>query len=59
MLQNFIRLRANMIFKLHFLHSHLDSFPDNLGDYNEQQENCFTRTQGSWKNDNKLGGTAT
>lgn len=37
MLQNFQKLGANMSVKLHYLHSHLDKFPDNLGDYSEKQ----------------------
>lgn len=27
--------------KIHFLHSHLDRFPDNLGDYSEEQGERF------------------
>ena len=56
MLQNFHRLGANMSIKLHFLHSHLDRFPDNLGDYSEEQGERFhqdirimeERYQGRW-----------
>ena len=45
-----------MSIKLHFLDSHLDFFPDNLGDYSEEQGERFhqdiktmeTRYQGRW-----------
>ena len=30
-----------MSVKLHFLHSHLEYFPDNLGDYSEEQGERF------------------
>ena len=36
MLNNFKNLGANMSIKLHYLQSHLDRFPDNLGDLNEE-----------------------
>ncbi|KRZ95936.1 hypothetical protein T08_7872 [Trichinella sp. T8] len=32
MLENFKKLGCNMNLKLHFLHSHLDFFPQNFGD---------------------------
>ncbi|KAJ8736888.1 hypothetical protein PYW07_000159 [Mythimna separata] len=56
MLQNFNRLGVNMSIKLHFLHSHLDRFPQNLGDYSEEQGERFhqdirimeERYQGRW-----------
>jgi len=34
LLENFKQLGCLMSLKLHFLHSHLDYFPQNLGDYN-------------------------
>ena len=37
MLQNFQALGARMSIKLHYLFSHLDCFPENLGDVNEEQ----------------------
>lgn len=45
-----------MNLKLHFLHSHLDYFPENLGDYSEEQGERFhqdisemeNRYQGRW-----------
>lgn len=56
MLRNFCSLGANMSIKLHFLHSHLDKFPKNLGDYSEEQGERFhqdikimeERYQGRW-----------
>ncbi|PZC80047.1 hypothetical protein B5X24_HaOG215516 [Helicoverpa armigera] len=56
MLQNFNRLGVNMSIKLHFLYSHLDRFPQNLGDYSEEQGERFhqdirimeERYQGRW-----------
>ncbi|KAJ8707600.1 hypothetical protein PYW07_011277 [Mythimna separata] len=56
MLQNFNKLGVNMSIKLHFLHSHLDRFPQNLGDYSEEQGERFRqdirimeeRYQGRW-----------
>lgn len=56
MLQNFEKLGTNMSIKLHYLHSHLDAFPDNLGDYSEEQGERFhqdiktmeERYQGRW-----------
>jgi len=37
MLKNFKKLGCNISVKLHYLHSHLDWFPDNLGDVSEEQ----------------------
>lgn len=56
MLTAFSRLGANMSIKVHFLFSHLDRFPDNLGDYSEEQGERFhqdikameERYQGRW-----------
>nr|XP_047125236.1 uncharacterized protein LOC124807409 [Hydra vulgaris] len=41
MLSDFKTLKANMSIKVHFLHSHLDRFPDNLGSYSEEQGERF------------------
>ncbi|PNF13896.1 hypothetical protein B7P43_G10663, partial [Cryptotermes secundus] len=46
----------NMSIKVHYLHSHLDSFPENLGDTSEEQGERFhqdiktmeDRYQGRW-----------
>ena len=56
MLQNFHKLGANMSIKLHYLHSHLDKFPDNVGTYSKEQGEQFhqdikimeERYQGRW-----------
>ena len=37
----FQKLDYNMSVKVHFLHSHLDYFPENLGAMSEQQGECF------------------
>jgi len=37
MVKNFSKLGCLMNLKLHFLHSHLDYFPENLEDYSEEQ----------------------
>lgn len=41
MLTAFCALGCNMSIKLHYLHSHLDRFPDNLGDVSEEQGERF------------------
>lgn len=46
-----------MNLKLHFLHSHVETFPENLGDFSEEQGERFhqdlqkmeKRYQGVWK----------
>ena len=56
MLQNLKELGCNMSIKVHYLHSHLDSFPENLGDMSEEQGERFhqdlqtmeNRYQGRW-----------
>ena len=35
------QLSANMSIKLHFLHSHLSRFPENLGDLSDEQGERF------------------
>jgi len=37
-------LRCSVNIKLHYLKSHSDKFPDNLGDVSEVQGEVFTRT---------------
>ena len=37
MLENFMILGINMSIKVHFLHNHLDRFPENLGDVSDEQ----------------------
>lgn len=41
MLKNFKVLGCKMSLKLHFLYSHLDYFPENLGDMSEEQGERF------------------
>ena len=56
MLKSFQKLGCLMNLKLHFLHSHLDKFPENLGHFSEEQGERFhqdikvmeTRYQGRW-----------
>lgn len=56
MITDFRTLGCLMKLKLHFLHSHLDKFPDKLGDFSEEQGERFhqdmkvmeTRYQGRW-----------
>lgn len=56
MISDFHKLQCNMNLKLHFLDSHLDEFPENLGDFSEEQGERFhqdikvmeTRYQGRW-----------
>ncbi|KAI6648813.1 hypothetical protein LOD99_7075 [Oopsacas minuta] len=57
MLYKFIDLDVNMSIKVHYLFSHLDRFPENLGDLNEEQGERFLqdikvieeRYQGRWE----------
>lgn len=56
MLLHFEKLGANMSIKVHYLHSHLDRFAYNLGDFSEEQGERFhqdirimeERYQGRW-----------
>lgn len=41
MIKNFHNLGCNMSVKLHYLHSHLEWFPENLGDVSEEQGERF------------------
>ena len=41
LLQAFYNLRCNMSVKVHFLHSHLSYFPENLGAFSEEQGERF------------------
>ncbi|GFS84833.1 uncharacterized protein TNCV_2957201 [Trichonephila clavipes] len=41
MLSNLKELGYNMSIKIHFLHSHLDRFPQNLSDFSEEQGERF------------------
>ena len=56
MLNNFNQHGCNMSIKIHYLHSHLERFPENLGDLSEEQGERFhqdiktmkERYQGRW-----------
>jgi hypothetical protein len=56
MLEKLLIIGYNMSLKLHFLHFHLDYFPENLGDFSEVQGKRFhqdvkekeRRYQGRW-----------
>jgi hypothetical protein len=41
MLENFKNLGCNMSVKVHFLHSHIEYFPENLGCFGEEQGERF------------------
>ena len=41
LLTSFQQLGCNMSVKVHFLHSHLDYFPENLGEMSEEQGERF------------------
>ena len=41
LLESFHKLGCNMSIKVHFLHSHLDKFPINLGDVSDKQGDLF------------------
>ena len=41
MVENFGKMCCLINYKLHFLRNHLDSFPENCGDYSEEQRECF------------------
>ena len=56
MLVRYQKLGCNMSLKIHFLHSHLDFFPDNCGDFSDEHGERFhqdiatieKRYQGKW-----------
>lgn len=62
LLQNYRNMGANMSLKIHFLHSHLDFFPTNLGESSDEQGERFHQDmkqielnyQGYW-NETMLG----
>ena len=41
LMENFCKLGVHMSVKMHFLWSHLDYFPENCGDFSEEQGECF------------------
>ena len=42
------KISCRMSLKLHVLHSHIDEFKDNMGDYSEEQGERFHRCQIVW-----------
>ena len=46
----------NMSLKIHFLESHLDFFPENLGEVSDEQVKDFTKTLWLWKSGTKASG---
>ena len=56
MLACFEALGCRMSLKVHFLHAHLDYFPQNLGDMSEEYVKAFTRTSKVWKLGTKVDG---
>ena len=40
-MENFRQIGAHMSVRMHFLRSHLDSFPENCGDFREEQDERF------------------
>ncbi|CAH2100954.1 unnamed protein product [Euphydryas editha] len=62
LLKNFHDMGVNMSLKIHFLHSHLNFFPENLGSMSDEQGERFhqdlrtfeERHQGFW-DENMLG----
>ena len=57
MLQNFQVLGARMSIKLHYLFSHVDYFPENLGDVNEEQGERFHQDIRTMEENTKIIGT--
>ena len=56
LLTSYKGIGCNMILKLHFLESHLDLFPENLGEVGDEQVKDFTQTLWLWKNGTKAVG---
>jgi hypothetical protein len=53
MLQTFQNMKCDMSLKIHFFHSHLNFFPENLGDVSDKHGERFphygqARYQGKW-----------
>ena len=46
-----------MSIKVHFLHSRLDRFPENLGDVNDEQGERLPQGIKLWKSDIRVDGT--
>ena len=49
LLTSYKAMGCNMSLKIHFLESHLDFFPENLGEVSDEQGIDFTKTSCLWK----------
>ena len=58
-LENYYKLGCNMSIKVHFLNSHLEQFPDNLGAVSDEQASVFIKILKLWKRDTKNDGIST
>ena len=56
LLKHFEKLGCRMSVKLHYLHSHLHWFRENLGDFSEEQGNASTRICKQWRKGTKERG---
>ena len=56
MLSTFKDFGAHMSIKVHYFHSHLNRFPENLGDLSEEQD--FPKTSRSWRSGIRVDGIA-
>ena len=56
LLDNFQALGINMSIKVHFLHSHIDRFPEILGDVSDEKVKDFIKTFKLWKSDIRVDG---
>ena len=55
--EKFHRLNVHMSIKIHFLFSHVDRFPENLGAINHEQGERFQQDIKSLNNNVRVGGT--
>jgi hypothetical protein len=46
-----------MSLKVHFLHSHLDFFPENVSEVGNEQDECFLQYISQWNTAIKVSGT--
>ena len=58
MLEKLQALGCNMSLKLHFLHSHLHYFPENVGALREEKGERFHEDIKEWKEGSKVDGTS-
>ena len=56
LLTSYKAMGCNMSLKIHFLESHLDFFPDNLGEVSDEQVKDFIRKFWLWKSGTKASG---